>query len=74
MSITESNPSQLQHILAPFVNIQFFLIFSKSGDLMYANFEGSIDPKMTTFSTAHPQTRNRKADMVRSIYLVYVRF
>ena len=41
---------------------------------MYANFEGSIGPKMTTFSTAHSETQNPKADMLRSIYLVYLRF
>lgn len=40
---------------------------------MYANFEGSMGPKMTTFSTAHPETQNLKADMLRSIYVVYLR-
>lgn len=76
--ITGSNPYQLQHISAPFVNIQKFSIFSpqpaKKGDQMYANFEGTIGPKMTTFSTAHLETQNLKADMLRSIYVVYRRF
>jgi len=76
--ITGSNTYQLQHISAPFVNIQKFSIFSpqpaKKGDQMYANFEGTIGPKMTTFSTAHSETQNLKADMLRSIYVVYLRF
>jgi hypothetical protein len=67
-------PTSYNIFQPPLWTFKIIQFFEKKGDQMYANFEGSIGPKMTTFSTAHSETQNLKADMLRSIYLVYLRF
>ena len=67
-------PLPVTTYFSPLKIFDFLTPARKKGDQMDANFEGTIGRKMTTFSTAHPETQNLKADMLRSIYVVYLRF